>query len=81
MRELQELGIAAGVVYDGRGLLEDPHLQARNFFITQHHTYAGTRRYPLQPYRFANWRGPEVDRPSPTLGRDTREVLGRLTGI
>ncbi len=81
MRELQDLGIAAGVVYDGRGLLEDPHLQARNFFITQHHTYAGTRWYPLQPYRFAHWSGPEVDRPSPTLGRDTREVLARLTTL
>ena len=81
MRELQGLGIAAGAVYDGRGLLEDQHLQARSFFITQHHTYAGTRRYPLQPYRFANWNGPEVDRPSPTLGRDTREVLARLTKL
>ena len=79
MRELQGLGIAAGAVYDGRGLLEDQHLRARDFFITQHHTYAGARRYPLQPYRFAHWSGPEVDRPSPTLGRDTREVLARLT--
>ncbi len=81
MRELQGLGIAAGAVYDGRGLLEDQHLLARDFFITQHHTYAGARRYPLQPYRFANWSGPEVDRPSPTLGRDTREVLARLTSL
>ncbi len=79
MRELQGLRIAAGVVYDGRDLLEDQHLQARDFFITQQHTYAGARRYPLQPYRFGNWSGPEVDRPSPTLGRDTREVLARLT--
>ena len=45
------------------------------------HPEAGTRRYPLQPYRFAQWSGPEVDRPSPTLGRDTREVLGRLTSL
>ena len=81
MRQLQVLGIAAGAVYDGRDLLEDPHLAAREFFITQQHTYAGARRYPLQPYRFAHWAGPEVDRPSPTLGRDTREVLARLTAL
>ena len=81
MRELQALRIVAGVVYDGRDLLEDQHLLARDFYITQHHTYAGARRYPLQPYRFANWSGPEVDRPSPTLGRDTREVLARLTTL
>ena len=81
MRELQALGIVAGVVYDGRDLLEDEHLLARSFYITQHHTYAGARRYPLQPYHFANWSGPEVDRPSPTLGRDTRDVLARLTTL
>ncbi len=81
MRDLQGLGIAAGAVYDGRGLLEDQHLQARDFFVSQQHTYAGVKRYPLQPYRFANWSGPEVDRPSPTLGQDTREVLARLTTL
>ncbi len=81
MRELQGLRIPAGAVYEGKELLEDQHLQVRDFFITQHHTYAGARRYPLQPYRFANWAGPEVDRPSPTLGRDTREVLARLTTL
>ena len=81
MRELQGLGIPAGAVYSGRDLLADQHLAAREFFITQQHTYAGEHRYPLQPYRFANWAGPEVDRPSPTLGRDTREVLARLTSL
>ncbi len=81
MRELQGLRIPAGAVYTGRDLLEDPHLQSREFFITQRHTYAGEHRYPLQPYRFRNWAGPVVDRPSPTLGRDTREVLARLTTL
>ena len=81
MRELQGLGITAGSVYHGLNLLEDQHLAARDFLITQHHRYAGTKIYPLQPYRFANWTGPEEDRPSPTLGRDTREVLARLTAL
>ena len=81
MDELQELMIAAGVVYTGRDLLEDRHLLARDFFVTQHHTYAGARRYPLQPYRFTHWADPEVDRPSPTLGRDTRAVLARLSTL
>ncbi|MCY3557484.1 MAG: CoA transferase [Chloroflexi bacterium] len=81
MRELQDLRIPAGVVYTGRDLLEDEHLAAREFFITQHHTYAGEHRYPLQPYRFRHWAGPGTDRPSPTLGRDSREVLTRLTAL
>ena len=81
MRELQGLRITAGAVYHGRDLLEDQHLLARDFYITQHHRYAGAKRYPLQPYRFARWSGPVTDRPSPTLGRDTREVLARLTTL
>ena len=81
MRELQGLRITAGSVYHGRNMLEDQHLAARDYFITQHHRYPGTKIYPLQPYRFANWSGPEEDRPSPTLGRDTREVLARLTAL
>ena len=81
MRELQRLGIAAAAVYHGRDLLEDRHLAARSFFITQEHDFAGERRYPLQPYRFAHWDGPEVDRPSPTLGQHTRAVLARLTTL
>ena len=81
MRELQGLRVTAGAVYHGHAMLEDQHLAARDFFITQHHRYAGAKIYPLQPYRFANWSGPEEDRPSPTLGRDTREVLARLTAL
>ena len=81
MRELQGLPVTAGAVYHGLAMLEDQHLASRNFFIQQHHRYAGAKRYPLQPYQFANWDGPEEDRPSPTLGRDTREVLARLTAL
>ena len=81
MRELQAAGVAAATVYHGLDLLEDEHLQEREFFITQEHRYAGRKRYPLQPYRFRNWLAPRSDRPSPTLGEHTRAVLARLTEI
>ena len=81
MRDLQAVGVPAAAVYHGLDLLEDEQLRARGFFITQEHRYAGRKRYPLQPYRFRNWAGPRSDRPSPTLGRDTRAVLARLTEI
>ena len=81
MRELQAAGVAAATVYHGLDLLEDEHLKAREFFITQEHRYAGRKRYPLQPYRFRNWLAPRSDRPSPTLGEHTRAVLARLTEI
>lgn len=81
MRELQSIGITAAAVQHGLDLLQDPHLAERGSFITQHHRYAGTKRYPLQPYRFQRWQGPEEHRPSPTLGEHTRQVLTRLTEL
>ena len=81
MRQLQAAGVPAAAVYHGLDLLEDEQLAARGFFITQEHRYAGRKRYPLQPYRFRHWPAPRADQPSPTLGRDTRAVLARLTDI
>ena len=81
MQRLQAAGIPAAAVYHGRDLLEDEHLRARGFFITQQHRHAGRKRYPLQPYRFRNWPGPRADQPAPTLGEHTRAVLARLTEI
>ena len=78
---LQAAGVNAALVATGLDLLEDEHLAARKFFITQHHTYAGAKRYPRQPYRFRNWLNEAIDSPSPTLGRDTRTVLTRLTSL
>ena len=78
---LQAAGVNAALVATGLDLLEDEHLAARKFFITQQHTYAGAKRYPRQPYRFRNWLNEAIDSPSPTLGRDTRTVLTRLTSL
>ena len=78
---LQAAGVDAALVATGLDLLEDEHLATRKFFITQKHTYAGSKRYPRQPYRFRNWLNEAADSPSPTLGRDTRTVLARLTSL
>lgn len=80
-RALQAAGVPAGPVMTGLDLLEDPHLRERGFFIAQTHAYAGVKRYPREPYRFRHWANEAVDAPSPTLGRDTREVLLRLTNL
>ena len=78
---LQAASVDAALVATGLDLLEDEHLATRKFFITQEHTYAGSKRYPRQPYRFRNWLNEAIDSPSPTLGRDTRTVLARLTSL
>ena len=78
---LQAAGVNAALVATGLDLLEDEHLAARKFFVKQQHTYAGAKRYPRQPYRFRNWLNEAIDSPSPTLGRDTRTVLTRLTSL
>ena len=78
---LQAAGVDAGLVMTGLDLLEDEHLRERKFFITQEHAYSGRKRYPREPYRFRDWANEAVDSPSPTLGRDTRTVLARLTSL
>ena len=78
---LQEAGLAAGPVLDGRDLLLDRHLQARGFF--ERHDSAvqrvGTRVYPGRPYRLS--RTPGGSGPAATFGADNDYVLRELLGL
>jgi len=80
MHELQSVGVAAGAVLDGKQLLEDPHLAARNFFVEQERPWVGQKHYPGQPFRLSRHPQP-ANRPAPTLGEHTREVLSTILGL
>jgi len=54
-------------------LLDDPHLAAREFLIDVDHPAAGRIRQLGPPIRLAE--GWSLDRPAPTLGQHTDEVL------
>jgi CoA:oxalate CoA-transferase len=55
-------------------VLDDPQLNARDYFQEVPHPAAGIYRYPGPPYRFAG--SPcQVVRPAPTLGQHNEEIF------
>ena len=80
MRILQDAGVACGPVLNGREVLNDPHLNARGFFVNIAETEAGTHPYAGVPVRLS--KSPARFRlPAPCLGEHNRDVLGGLLGL
>lgn len=79
MRLLQEAGVPAGAVLNGRDLLEDPHLKARGFYVRVDHPVGGPQLQRTWPFRLSRTPG-GVRRPAPCLGEHTRQVLSGLLG-
>jgi crotonobetainyl-CoA:carnitine CoA-transferase CaiB-like acyl-CoA transferase len=81
MRRLQRAGVPAGVVQDGRDLVEDDEqLRARGFYVELDHPLAGRFRHEGIVARLGDTPGAVV-RPAPLLGQHTREVLEELLGM
>ena len=77
---LQQAGIAAYPSLDGRDLLANPHVTAREFFVELAHPEVGKRRHLGIPWKMS--RTPcEVRRPAPCLGQDTDYVLEEILGL
>lgn len=80
----QRAGVPLGPVLGPAGVLEDPQLAERNFFVEIDHPHAGRLRYPLAPYQFV---GEEGDRPrltplpAPLLGQHNVEVMESELGF
>ncbi|MBM4406331.1 MAG: CoA transferase [Chloroflexi bacterium] len=53
MHVLQAKGIPAAPVLDGRELLADPHLYARNFYMMIDHPEVGVLPYPGMPWKLS----------------------------
>jgi crotonobetainyl-CoA:carnitine CoA-transferase CaiB-like acyl-CoA transferase len=82
MEALQDRGVAAGVVLDGRDLVGNRHLRERGFFTWLGHppsTGIGLKPYPGVPWRFASSRHGEVRR-APALGEHNHFVLREILG-
>ena len=80
MLELQQRGIAAGHVVSGLELGTDPHLVARGFWKLMERDHVGVLPHPAPPYRVGE-EPFDIDRPAPTLGQHSREVLTELLGL
>ena len=82
MRALQERGVPAGAVLDGKQLLLDPHLNARRFYQTVAHNPATSMPplpYPGRPWRME--RAAPASKAAPTMGEDNHRVLCDLLGL
>ena len=79
-RLLQSRGIIAAPVSDGRDLVEDPHLEARDFWAEMDHADVGLRRYPGIPIKLSET--PATYRlPPPRFGEHNDEIYRGLLGM
>jgi len=80
-QELMEKGQAAGVsitaINTPADVVEDPHFNARGFFVDIEHPVTGKLKCPGAPFRTDEmpW---QVRRPAPLLGQHNEEVYGGL---
>ncbi|MEU0838976.1 CoA transferase [Streptomyces sp. NPDC005962] len=78
---LQERGVPAGAVQDGRELVEhDPQLRARGFYVHAQHPVAGGFLHEGLPIRLTRTPG-SLRTPAPVLGADTDTVLRDVAGL
>jgi crotonobetainyl-CoA:carnitine CoA-transferase CaiB-like acyl-CoA transferase len=81
MARLQAAGVPAGVVQDGRDLVERDHqLRARGFYELAAHPVAGAFLHEGVVARLSETPG-RVWHAAPRLGEHTRAVLGELLGL
>ena len=73
-------GLAVAPVADAQQVSDDPHLAARDSFVSVDHPAAGLEVWPRTPIRIG---GAVLDprRPAPRLGADNRRVLVEEVGL
>lgn len=77
---LQNAGVPAAPVHNGRDLYSDEHLRARAWFMNLDHPDAGTHQYAGLPF-ILNGQRLQPRSVSPPFGKDNREVLNDLLGM
>ena len=80
---LQEVGVPAGAVLDGKALLFNEHLNARGFYeLVSHPESTGMPPLPYasRPWKFGETPG-RISSAAPTLGEHNDTVLADLLGL
>jgi len=80
MSKLQEAGVPAGVVANGRDLYEDLQLAARGFYKELNHAEIGPHHYPGPPFKLSKTPG-EPHSPAPCLGQHNEYVYRQVLGM
>ncbi len=77
--QLQGAGVTAFASMTNGDIVEDPHLEARNFMVEWDQPGVGPRRYAGFPIHFSKMAPPPM-RPTPPLGQDNHYVLAEVLG-
>jgi len=77
---LQKAGVAAFPCLTAMGIIEDPQLRARDFFVTVNHPEVGERPVFGHPWRMSGMPKP-VYTPAPLLGQHSDYVLRDVLGL
>jgi len=77
---LQKAGVAAFPTLSNKGLIEDPHLNARGFFEEWDHPEIGRQKYDGVLWKMSKTPG-KIRRPAPLLGEHNNYVFGELLGL
>ena len=81
MMQLQQAGVAAGIVANAEDLCRrDPHLQARRYWARLATAEGGSLEYDGVPFIMSETPG-RVDAPGPLLGEHSDAVLRRVLGL
>ena len=80
MKLLQAAAVPCGVAQTGQDLLNDPHLQSRQFAVELEHPVAGRLTYPGLPFQMLGTPGKPA-RLAPELGQHNDYVFGQLLGL
>jgi crotonobetainyl-CoA:carnitine CoA-transferase CaiB-like acyl-CoA transferase len=80
MSKLQAGGVAAGAVHAPSEIVDDPHLQAREFISDLDYRESGRIKTPGVAWKMSATPG-RIWRTAPNLGEDSEDVLRRYLGI
>ncbi len=80
MEALQAAGVAAGRVLDTVAIHDDPHLNARGFWVWLPHPRMHPWRQPASAWRLVE-ANPRLRRHAPLFGEHNREILTGLLGL
>ena len=80
MHALQKEKIPAASTHTMSSLLDDPHLNSRNFWQWLDRKFVGNQPNPSAPFRVNGEKFP-ISTPAPTLGQHNEEVLTEILGL
>jgi crotonobetainyl-CoA:carnitine CoA-transferase CaiB-like acyl-CoA transferase len=80
-RDALATGVPAAAVAPAFMTIDDPQMQARNFFEPLQHEFVGEQHYPTWPIRMSAGPHRYWTTPAPTLGQHNRDVLHGELGL